>query len=104
MTEEQFTADVLDALLRHFGHGSDVTVERFAEHSVRVEVPEGRFMVQTLRLPSSRERLDHGWLVDGVFICDGCNVRVGHEHRCFRGDATWADPRQVCTCEECNAP
>lgn len=24
-----------------------------------------------------------------------------HEHRCHRGDAAWADPRQVCTCKEC---
>lgn len=47
------------------------------------------------------ERLDHGWLYDGRFLCDGCNVRPNHEHRCFRGDATWADERQVCTCEEC---
>lgn len=47
-----------------------------------------------------RERLEFGWLVDGKFICDGCGVRDGFEHRCCRDDGKWADPRQVCSCPE----
>lgn len=46
------------------------------------------------------ERLEFGWLKDGKFICDGCGVRDGFEHRCGRDDGVWADSRQVCSCPE----
>lgn len=43
-------------------------------------------------------RLEHGWRrPDGTYICDGCNVREPHEHRCH-GD----DGGVQCDCLECN--
>ena len=48
-----------------------------------------------------RCRLEFGWVMeDGRYICDGCGVRPGHEHRCHGSDGAWADGRS-CECKEC---
>lgn len=49
-------------------------------------------------------RLEFGWVRDdGRYICDGCNVRDGHEHRCSGDDGAWQDGRS-CECEDCKEP
>lgn len=46
-------------------------------------------------------RMEFGTVLDnGTYLCDGCNVREPHEHRCHGGDGAWADGR-VCECPEC---
>lgn len=47
------------------------------------------------------QRLEFGWILDnGRYICDGCNVRDGHMHRCHHNDGAWADGHS-CDCTEC---
>lgn len=50
----------------------------------------------------SARRLELGWVLDdGSYLCDGCAVRDGHEHRCHHADGAWQDGRS-CDCKECN--
>lgn len=47
------------------------------------------------------QRMEFGWMLeDGRYLCDGCNVRDGHEHRCHHGDGAWQDGR-TCDCVGC---
>lgn len=61
--------------------------------------------VATANLPERETiRMEFGWLQpDGVYICFGCGVRDGHEHRCHGSDGAYIDGH-ACGCKQCEPP